>query len=135
MTEHGSGFTETSYQSVAKRRRAQQILQGRGSFRQLEQAEVWAAQLTKDANWNVFLQVLAAQRKETADHLDRIEASELMPGTGYDPVGMATTRAAKQALKARLDTLDEVMALPKDIIEDGGIAREIVKKAEIDAEG
>jgi hypothetical protein len=120
---------EEEWLELRRKQRARSILDQRHRLTQLEQAEVWAKRLTQDIHWNVFLQCLQALRNRSVRELEEAEAVER--GTAdFSYEGMAKRQAHRACIQTRILTLDEVLELPRDIMEEGAIARELLKKAE-----
>jgi hypothetical protein len=125
----GQPATREDWQEKRRLQKARQMAANRHTYRQLEQAEVWSKQLTEDPNWNIFLQCLQALRNRT---LQALEAARTADETSADfsSEGMARRTADRRALLGRIQTLDEVIALPRDVMEEGEIARELVAEIE-----
>lgn len=123
---------EDAWRQNRKAQRARAILDQRHRLSQLEQAEVWAGQLTNTPSWDVFLQCLQALHDRAARELQAAEVME-RGSADFSQAGMAQRMANRSCIQTRILTLNEVMNLPKNILEEGEIARELLKQAETDA--
>jgi len=91
-------------------------------YRALGQAEVGAAQLTNHAAWNWFLQLLASAKAESEQFLEGINANaRISDDFSYET--LSKVQAIRRVLDARIKTLEEVMALPAQILDDAKIAK------------
>ena len=87
-------------------------------LRQMAQAAPAVDVLTKSAEWNYFMSLLQAKIDELTALLEGLTQA-LAASTDYDMASMAREKACVQAITAQRDTLQNVLALPKQIIEHG----------------
>lgn len=92
-------------------------------YKGLAQAEVGAKQLTSHPAWNGFVQILSALKEKSEEYLAAVNA-EARISEDFSHEGLARVQAARRALHARIFTLEEVIDLPRQIIDDGQKAKE-----------
>jgi primosomal protein N' len=91
--------------------------QGAISARFLEQAVVATQHLTGSHEWNVFLQRIQAWVEQDKTLLHTMAESMALPNLTSEQVLQAQRHML--AARARLDAWEQVLALPKQILETG----------------
>lgn len=92
-------------------------------YRGMAQAEVAAEQLTAHPAWNYFVQTLSALRENAEAALAALDASA-RKSADFSPGGLARAQADRRAWDVRISTLGEIMAIPAQIVDDAGKAKE-----------
>jgi hypothetical protein len=101
-------------------------------YKGLVQAEVGAKQLTQHSAWNWFLQILTANKQQAEHQLAGID-EKLRSSDDFSHTALARAQAARLVWAERIRTLDEVIALPAQIVDDAKVAKgklEELKRAE-----
>lgn len=112
-----------------KDERVRRLLGRQQLFTQLAQAEVPAQLLLQDQNFNYFLSLLQ-QRLETSQSQLAAEEEKRRRSTDFDHANLARAQAACIAWQARIDLLEEIISLPRQIIDDGEIASKFLQIAD-----
>ena len=95
-----------------------QAKSGQSALRQMQQAEVPATVLVNSESWGYFQSILQADIEGLGRVLSALQGSAL-GDSSFDAGPMAAHKALQMQVKAQMDTLVEVLALPKRIIEQG----------------
>ena len=93
----------------------------------MAQSEIVAKQVTSSAAWNSFLQMLAALKEESEKALAEIDL-QARTSEDFSHEELAHTQAIRRGWDMRIRTLDEVMALPAEIIDGAARAKERLKE-------
>jgi hypothetical protein len=116
-------FTEKDWQEWQQRAARKRDAERVPYYRELAQAEVGAAQLTQHAAWNWFLQVLSAKKAVLEKDLAEIERASCV-SNDFSHEMLARVQAARRAMRARIETYEEVMALPAQVVSDAKNAKQ-----------
>ena len=92
----------------------------------MAQAEVGAKQLTSSPAWNWFLQILSKLKEDAEQALAAID-EQARTSEDFSHAELAHIQAIRRAWDMRIQTLDEVMALPAEIIDHSDKAKERLK--------
>lgn len=112
----------------AKRRQETDGRRGETAVARLEmlaRAAVESERLTASEHWNFFLTVLRAAREETEFRIG-IYRSTLESRDLWNPEQMTVCKASLLALQERRATLDWIEGVPKQLLEDGRSAEEVL---------
>ncbi len=90
-------------------------------------AAVPAGRLTQSEEWNFFLRMLQNRLELAEQNLLEIEKAD-RENTDFDPVRMSTLKSARREWAQRIDTLNEVMELPKEILADAQKAKKLLEE-------
>jgi len=91
----------------------QQARKVEAAIYQLRQAEVPITKLTQDPNWNYYLSLLQSKIEESTMSLRAAQEDRTVD---FSHAVLAERRAQVLAWQARIDTLEEVLHLPTDIL-------------------
>ena len=94
---------------------------------QVAQATVPMTALMGDPNWDFFLSMLQSKVEELATHLTALHDAQ-EHDMSCDPVTLSQQKARMMASAVQKATLEQVIALPKQIIEKGESARLVLEK-------
>ena len=119
-------FTEKEWRERVVRAGAAREAKREPFYRGIVQAEVATEQLTSHPAWNWFCQVLSAYRDDAKEALAAIDA-EAMVSNDFSHENLARIQSARRDWHSRITTLEEVMNLPKQIVDDAGKAKEKLK--------
>jgi BMFP domain-containing protein YqiC len=109
---------------LVKERLKQQREAGREQFyRGVAQAEIGAKQVTQHAAWNWFLQILSAHKEIAKEYLAALDAKQ-RNSFDFSPEALANAQAARLTWATRVSTLEEIMGLPQQIVDDAKKAQE-----------
>ena len=122
--------TEKRFQDGLRKESRQRAQDNAVGLRQMEQAEVAADLLTKDPNWDGFLQIIQA-KINACRAVEKIEIENVMersiePALCWEP----KTEALIHRAEAR--TLEWVLGIPSQLRADAGKAKEILGQIETD---
>ena len=118
-------FERREYTEFAKRREAKRAATRVQNVRAIEQSEVAAKQLTNSPAWNWFLQIVAALKLNSEAALGEIDAQARV-SSDFSHEGLSHVQAIRRGWFVRIATLDEVMDLPGQIIDDAQKAEELL---------
>jgi hypothetical protein len=116
-------FTREDWQKMKKAAVLRRDAERSPYYRGLAQSEVGAKQLTQHSAWNWFLQILTANREQAETYLAKMD-QELRSSTDFSYETLALAQATRLAWGARIDALNEVIALPSQIVDDAKLAKE-----------
>ena len=127
MSQSLDEFRQTRAQPSAERvRRTAEALET------ISREAVRAQNMTGDANWDHFLTYLEAARRAAVKHRD-FEFEKLRDPMMVNADEIAKCKAKINGVDARIDTLEEIMALPRTLIANGERAREMIAEMIKDA--
>lgn len=119
-------FTEKEWLALKKRAEQKREAERTQYYKGLAQAEVGASNLTQHAAWNWFLQILAAHKENAERYLAAVE-QKLRDSDDFSHEGLARVQATRLTWGSRIRTLEEVMALPAQIVDDAQAAEKTLK--------
>ena len=117
--EEWDKLVETRKRETVKRRERE--------IRQVAQAKVPAAALLEDPNWDFFLSLLQAKVEELESHLRALHGAQ-EHDMSCDPVTLSQQKAQMMSAAVQKATLEQVIAFPKQIIEQGEKAQLALKQ-------
>jgi hypothetical protein len=116
-------FTREDWVGMKKRAELKRDSERAPYYRGLAQSEVGAKQLTQHSAWNWFLQILTAN-KEQAEHQLQLMDEKMRSSDDFSHETLARAQASRLAWAERIRTLEEVIALPSQIVDDAKRAKE-----------
>jgi hypothetical protein len=116
-------FTRKEAAELARRKKVRREAEREPYYRSLAQAEVGAKQLTNDATWNWFLQILS-YKKEEAEAALRLIDEGARASFDFSLENLSRVQGSRLSLQSRVDTLVEVMETPAQILSDAAQAEE-----------
>ena len=116
-------FTEKEWREMKRRAETRRTSEREPYYRGLAQSEVGSKQLTNHPAWNWFLQILTSTKVESERALAAIDAQARI-SDDFSHEGLSRVQALRRAWHSRIATLEEVIALPSQIIDDAEKARE-----------
>ena len=119
-------FTRKEANELARRREAKRAAERAPHDRALEQSEVAAKQVTSSPAWNWYLQILSKLKENAEQALAAID-EQARTSEDFSHAELAHTQAIRRAWDMRIQTLDEVMAWPAEIIDHSDKAKERLK--------
>jgi hypothetical protein len=124
------------YVEMLERQRAQREEQKTHAtardFHFLTQASVAAKNLTGTAHWDLFLRYAQGAAEHTKVELAKAAQALVSPGLNAD--GLADLRARAIRLDERIKTIEAMITLPKDVINEGEKARSLLERLESENE-
>ncbi len=117
------------FKKLQENRKAQKANGANREMKMIRQAAVRAEFLTGHPHWDIFLSYLQSALDGFEEQMKSIQDVLIRP----DNVDHNSILQAKMALaecKGRVDILNEIMMLPKDLIEMGGKAKSILERME-----
>ena len=114
------------FQKALENRKRQAFHRREKEIRQLAQAEVPMTAITSTKEWDYFLSLLQAQIDMLDNSLQAMEQGHVLdPSFSYED--MARQKALMMQVRAQKETLEEVLGLPKQIIEQGEKAKLVLR--------
>jgi hypothetical protein len=98
--------------------RREKVRHNETNLRQIAQAEIPMGVVTRSPEWKFFCEILQAKINDLDASIAALQESEAT-SPSFDPVEMARYKVEILRLTVQRDTLEQVMGLPKQIIEDG----------------
>ena len=92
----------------------------------MTQAEVGAGQLTAHQAWNWFLQILEAEKQVAKEALAAVNA-QAQTSEDFSHEALMRQQALRRAWHSRIVTLDWVMGVPAQIVDDAEKAKEMLE--------
>jgi hypothetical protein len=96
-------------------------------LRQVAQAVPAMESLTGDKHWDQFVSVLQARLEQTSNELAELQETAML-NESCNGESLVWYKMRFRILRARIDTLHEVIALPKILLEEGEQAAALLKK-------
>ena len=122
-------LTYDEYQKRLETKKAEKAAEHRPQLQMLAQAEIKARNLTGDPIWDLFLSYLQAFLETTEDQQRAFE-SALTDSKTVDHAGILVAKIGAAECKSRVETLEAVISLPKDLIEMGQEATALLERME-----
>jgi len=91
-----------------------------------------AEAVTRDPNWNTVLEIIQARIDEAEERIREIQGQmEQFSGFGHDD--LLKLKISVMLHRQAIETMTEIRNIPKDLLEGGEKARELMKKYGIEA--
>ena len=116
-------FTRKEATELARRREVKRAEERRPQILALAQAEVASKQLTSSPAWNWYVQILSKLKENAEQALAAID-EQARTSEDFSHATLAHRQAVRRAWDMRIQTLDEVMALPAEIVDHSEKAKE-----------
>ena len=114
--------SRAEFQKLAEQRRDAKTRKNEHVIRQVAQAVVPITAVTRDENWDFFLSLLQEQIEQLEAVVSTLqESAALDPSFEYKD--LAARKHAIGTARTQLLTLQQVLALPKEILEKGESAQ------------
>jgi hypothetical protein len=110
-------------------RRRRGIVTDKSTLTPIALAEAPLDRLTKSDEWNFFVKILQNHLVVAKANMEAVEQLE-RDSTDFSPAPMASRKCAVREWMSRIQTLEEMLDLPKILIEDAGKAKEMLREAE-----
>ena len=114
------------WQEMLARKALERDAKRKPALTAMVQAEVGSGQLTAHQAWNWFLQILEARKQEAEEALAAIDVHARTSGD-FSHEGLMRVQGDRRAWHSRIVTLEEVMGLPAQIVDDAEKAKELLE--------
>lgn len=123
-----SGFDREDYRGLVERKRERLAVTRRRELEQARYSGLSAKYVTGDAHWDAFCRQLEQWKGEAeAERDDLIEKFQL--SAVVNPDALVAQKLAVQVARERIGVLEQVLDLPRQLIENGAEATETLAKS------
>ena len=119
-------YARQDHQRVVELRKRDHAKAREQELRQAAQAEIPIKDVTGSEAWDYFLSLLQAEVAKIDNALDSLQESTATD-FDYDHASLARNKALTQQLMVQKETLAQVIALPKQIIDQGEKAKIVLR--------
>ena len=116
---------EKDQETVRKERRAHRA--ERATLTPIALAEPPMQRMTKSGDWNFFLKILQNRLELAQSNLLEVEVAD-RGNTDFDAAKMSALKSSRREWAQRIATLEEVMAIPGEILGDAQRAKQILEE-------
>ncbi len=124
-------FARQDWDDHVELRRKQTTRINQKEIRRVALGTVPAKQLTGDPHWDTFLSVVQSKIVDVTSEIES-RKSVLVDGLDTNHESLLEQKMILWKLRSRLDTLEEIVGIPKDLLAQGEKAQELLKQAGLD---
>ena len=121
--------TRREFQQFVEESKVKKLRSREREIREVAQAAVPIGRLTNDENWDFFLSIVQEQVDRLGALIESLQAAAFSDPS-FEYADLVSRKAAIDRAKTQKATLEQIMALPKDILEKGIEAKLALDKLE-----